>query len=150
LNPDQANDTLNQGGYSKFKQITSEMQTSHWLYGDLYGSAADTLSSEWLLQSAFRINRFDMATQAFLDQINQGQFRLTLIGWTPLVPHPAAYLEPLLVGMLAAGAHYDNATIKGLLDQAALMSDPQAQNALYDQVQRIAVDDVVAIPVWQG
>ncbi len=144
---DQAKKVLAEGDYSQFKRVESELQTSRLLYGDLYANAVDILNSTLTQNAAFRITRFDTEPRTFLDQIERGTFRLIVVGWTPVVPHEAAYLRPLLAGELAAGAHYDNPRIAPLLDQAALT---QEGGALYDEAQAIAVQDIVAVPLWQN
>ncbi len=149
---EQAKTVLEQGGYSKYKRIESEFQTARLLYGELYASAADWLNLGLSRNEAFRIGRMDTEPTTLRNQIERGTFQLMLIGWTPLVPHPDAYLRPLIgsKGELAAGAHYANSTVDKLLDQAALTDDPQAQAALYEQAQAVAAQDIVAIPVWQA
>jgi peptide/nickel transport system substrate-binding protein len=52
--------------------------------------------------------------------------------------------------VLASGEHYANPSVDRLLDQAAQMPDPARQTALYEQAQTIAMQDVVAIPLWQN
>jgi len=152
LDTNQAQSVLEQAGYSKYKRIESQFETARLIYGELYASAADRLSLGLSRNEAFRIGRTDIEPATFRDQIERGTFQLMLVGWTPLVPHPDAYLRPLLAskGQLAAGAHYANPTIDKLLDQAAMTTDPQAQLALYQQVQTIAAQDIIAIPVWQA
>src|SRR5207244_4196867 len=122
---DQAGKVLAEGGYSQYKRIESEFQVSRAMYGDLVLDAADLLNHTLTRQEAFRIALSDTEPRTFLDQIERGTFRLILVGWTPVVPHPEAYLRPLLhsTGQIAAGAHYANAEVDRLLDQAALSSD---------------------------
>jgi peptide/nickel transport system substrate-binding protein len=144
---DQAQRVLAEGDYSQFKRIESELQTSRLLYGDRYASAVDILNSALTRNEAFRITRLDTEPRTFLDQIERGMFRLIVVGWAPIVPHEAAYLRPLLAGQLAAGTAYDNSKITALLDQAALTS---AGESLYDEVQTIALQAIVAVPLWQN
>ncbi|MCC7452188.1 MAG: hypothetical protein IT324_32610 [Anaerolineae bacterium] len=152
LDADQARSVLEPAGYSKYKRIESQFQTARLIYGELYASAADRLNLGLSRNEAFRIGRMDTEPNTFRDQIERGTFQLMLVGWTPLVPHPDAYLRPLLAskGQLAAGAHYANPTVDKLLDQAAITTDPSAQMALYQQAQTIAAQDIVAIPIWQA
>ncbi len=150
FNYDQGVSMLDQGGYSKYRRVESEFQTARNMYGDTYSTAADMVNKNISRSDAFSVNRQDTEPQTFLNQIDQGTFRLMLIGWTPVVPHPYAYLQPLLSGVLSAGAHYSNADIDKLMAQAAKTVDPAAQNALYDQAQAIALKDVVAVPLWQA
>lgn len=148
----QAQPILTKGDFSKYKQIGSELQISRALYGELYASAVDEMSSSLSLQEAFHIIRTDTEPKAFLDEIDRGTFRLMVVGLTPVVPHPDAYLRPLLAskGSLALGTHYANPTIDTMLDQAALIADPAVQTKLYSDVQAAALKDVVAVPLWQN
>lgn len=140
---------LAEGGYSRFKRIESELQTSRQLYGDLYLSAADRIISGFTQEETIRLGRADTEARTFLDQIERSAFRLMIVGWTPLVPHPDAFLRPLLAGQLGLGAEYSNAEALDLLNRAALSEDT-VQAALYAQAQAIAGRDIVAIPLWQN
>jgi peptide/nickel transport system substrate-binding protein len=149
---DQAGAVLAEGGYSQYRRIESEFQVSRAMYGELVLDAADLLNHTLTRQDAFRIALSDTEPRTFLDQIERGTFRLMLIGWTPVVPHPDAYLRPLLhsKGQIASGAHYANPEIDRLLDKAALSGDAPEQAALYNQAQAIALRDVVVVPLWQN
>jgi peptide/nickel transport system substrate-binding protein len=152
LSLDRAGEILSAGGYSRFKRIEGGLLISRDLYGDLYAEAADTLINNLLQHEAFVISREDSDSRALPAQVQDGTFQLALVGWTPVVPHPDAFLRPLLhsKGQLAIGAGYANPTVDRLLDQAALTADPAQQSALYGQVQSIALQDVVAVPLWQS
>ncbi len=149
---DKATSVLQVGGYSKYKWVESEFQVSRALYGEAYLDAADRMNSTLTQQEAFRTTLSDTEPRTFQDQIERGTFRLILIGWTPVVPHPDAYLRPLLYsrGQVAAGAHYANLDIDRLLDQAATAGVAGKQADLYSQVQAIAAKDVVVVPLWQS
>lgn len=137
---------LREHGYSPYKRIESELQSAARIYGDAYGAALNALITEINRGDIVRVGRFDTEPQVFLEQIERGTFRLMMIGWTPLVEHPDAYLRPLLSGPIAQGAGYQNDQIRGLLDQAAL--NPPDAAVLYQQVQALARADAVVIPIW--
>jgi ABC-type transport system substrate-binding protein len=65
------------------------------------------------------------------------------------VPHPDAYLTPLFAsaGQIARAAGYANPEVDRLLREAALAS-PDGARALYTQIQEIAAEDLVAVPLW--
>src|SRR5262249_37372097 len=149
---EQAAALLDKAGYSKYRQVETELITSHLLYGDQYFDAADTLINTLVRNGPFSISAQDSEPRNFAEQLERGTFHLILVGWTPIVPHPDAYLRPLLYskGTLASGAHYANSEVDALLDQAVRASDTARQMALYEQAQAIAVQDVVAIPLWQN
>jgi peptide/nickel transport system substrate-binding protein len=152
FNVEQAASLLDKAGYSKYRQVESELMTSRLLYGDLYFDAADTLVNTLVRNGPFSLSQQDSEPRTFAEQLERGTFPLILIGWTPIVPHPDAYLRPLLhsTGTLASSAHYANPNVDRLLDQAAQMPDPARQMALYEAAQAIAMQDVVAIPLWQN
>ncbi len=136
-------DALSEGGYSRFRQIASEVQTARLLYGDAVLSATGRLFSAVSNVDALRFSLQDIEPRAFLDQIDRRAFRLIVIGWSPLVAHPHAYFEPLLTGVLALGAEYDAREATELLAQAALSDS-------YAALEQLAFRDLVAIPLWQG
>lgn len=146
---DQGLAVLAEGGYSNLKRIEADLQLSRPLYGDLYAAAADALINILARQEAFRIGRFDIEPTTFREQIERGAFRLAIIGWTPAIPHPDAYLRALLAGEIAA-ENYRNPQIAAALDQAMLESDPAKVAALYEGVQALAAEDIFAIPLWQA
>lgn len=134
---------LESGGYSRFNQIISEVQTARLLYGDAVLTAAARLFAETTNIDALRFAVQETEPRTFRDQIQRRAFRLLIIGWTPLVPHPHAYFEPLLTGELAVGAEYDST-------QAAALLAAAAQSNAYEQLEALALRDLVAIPLWQG
>ncbi|PJF42721.1 MAG: hypothetical protein CUN50_03005 [Candidatus Thermofonsia Clade 1 bacterium] len=134
---------LSEGGFTRFRQIVSEVQTARLVYGDAVLSAATRLFSEITTVDALRFSVQDLEPRTFFDQVNRRAFRLLVIGWSPLVPHPQAYFEPLLTGELALGAEYNTAEAAQLLAQAALRDSYMALEAL-------AMRDLVAIPLWQS
>jgi peptide/nickel transport system substrate-binding protein len=149
---EEAERVLKAGDFTRYRRVEGvALQTSRSLYGELYLSAISTINGNLQRQLAFGFGYFDTEPETFLDQIERGQFRMIYVGWTPLVPHPHAYLQPLLAsdGWLAKGAHYRNPQIDILLNQATLAA-PADQAALYREMQALALADVVAIPLWQN
>lgn len=143
---DQAREVLTAGGFSRYKQLSSELQTARMMYGESVISGADQLFGRLSALDSVRIARFDTEPRTFLDQIERRAYRLILLGFTPLVAHPQAILSPLLTGPVAVGAEYHHPQVRDLLAQAALSGDA----ALYTQIQAVAAEDVVLIPLWQG
>ncbi|NLF76689.1 MAG: hypothetical protein GX573_13410, partial [Chloroflexi bacterium] len=93
----------------------------------------------------------DVDTPTFTRALERGETAFAVYGWTPIVAHPAAYLDPL--------AHSDNPiprngryaidAIDDLLDEAALLADPAAQGALYREVAALLLEDHALVPLWQ-
>ncbi|MBO9309420.1 MAG: hypothetical protein J7551_06515 [Chloroflexi bacterium] len=134
---------LSEGGYSRFRQVVGEVQTSRLLYGDAALSAVTQLFSQVTTVDAVRFSVQDTEPRAFFDQVSRRAFRLLVIGWSPLLPHPHAYLAPLLTGELAIGAEYDPTEASALLREAVTLDS-------YTPLEQLAMRDLVAIPLWQG
>ncbi|MFN8420906.1 MAG: ABC transporter substrate-binding protein [Anaerolineae bacterium] len=150
FDPVEAKAIFTTGSYSRYHRIDGQVQYSRLLYGELYVDAINALNSQLRLQEALGLAMVDTVPDTFNDQITRGQFRMIIVGWTPIVAHPAAYLEALIdsTGLLAAGAHFSNAQIDALMQQAATAA-PAQQMELYQQVQQIALEQAVVIPLWQ-
>jgi peptide/nickel transport system substrate-binding protein len=149
---DEAERVLRTGNYTRYRRVESTMQSARTLYGELYAAGVSTINTNIQRQLTFGFGFFDTEPETFLEQIERGQFNMLYVGWTPIVPHPHAYLEPLLAsdGFLAAGAHYKNAEIDALLNRAALPPALSADHAaLYRQAQAIALADRFVVPLWQ-
>ncbi|MCC7208827.1 MAG: hypothetical protein IT323_16075, partial [Anaerolineae bacterium] len=140
---------LRENGFSRFRRIEGDWQTARAVYGDEYLAAVEALTRAVTRNPAVRIARFDLEPKTFFDQITRGTASAQFVGWTPPVPHPDAYLTPLLAstGELAQAAGYANPDVDRLLAEAAL-AEPDAARALYAEAQQIALADVVAVPLW--
>jgi peptide/nickel transport system substrate-binding protein len=134
---------LSEGGYSRFRQVVSEVQTSRLLYGDAVLGAVTQLFSQVTTVDAVRFNVQDTEPRTFFDQVDRRAFRLLVIGWSPLLPHPQAYFAPLLTGELAIGAEYD------ATEAVALLKEAVAQDS-YAALEQLAMRDLLAIPLWRA
>lgn len=150
----QADAILTAGNYSRYNRVAVEGQLSRALYGDAYAGAVGSMLHDLGQNKTFTLGLANVLPSAFQDSIERGVFKLAFVGWTPLVPHPAAYLESLLAsdGVLARSGNFAatpaSAAIDGLLAQAALAAPEQAAD-LYRQATQIALAELPSIPLWQ-
>jgi ABC-type transport system substrate-binding protein len=140
---------LRDNGFSRFHRIEGAWQTTRATYGDEYLAAVEALTRTLSRNPAVRIARVDAEPETFFDQLQRGTAPAQFVGWGSLVPHPDAYLTPLLssAGAIAQAAGYSNPEVDRLLREAALASPDEAQ-ALYAEVQEIALEDIVVVPLW--
>ncbi len=143
-----AEDVLKAANYSRYRQVSTELQTASRLYGELYRRNSDILSSALNGGQIVRLGRFETEPAVFLDQLQRGAFRLMLITWRPLVAHPDAYLRPLFAGDVAVAMGYTNPALQAALNTAALSTEPDVVKAAYEDVLRLALADAVVIPLW--
>ncbi len=154
-NVERAELVLRAGGYRE--RVTSRLRIqismSQYLYGVPYTSAlarmarasfngTDYVSYELLT---------DVEGRAFLETLRSGTASLAVFAWTPLVPHPDAYLRPLLHSDydMPRNSRSARAAIDALLDEAAAQPNAAAQSALYRQVARAVYADFALVPLWQ-
>lgn len=123
------------------------------IYGDLYASAATqferaTFGTTQFIQS----NTYsDMEASTFIGMVERGESSLVLFGWTPIVPHPDAYLRPLAHSAepISTNGRYASSQLDFLFDEAAVLDDPAGQGALYQEVADLLLENHAIAPVWQ-
>lgn len=73
-------------------------------------------------------------------------------GWYPDYLDPDDYMFPFLHSKGGGWLHmnYNNPEMDKLLEQARAISDPTQRDQLYQQAQKIMVDDAAIVPVFQG
>jgi peptide/nickel transport system substrate-binding protein len=123
------------------------------LYGVPYADAVTRL-----VRASFQPTSFvdystftDIDGTTFRDVLEEGGIGLAVFAWTPLVPHPYAYLFPLLHSSqaLPTNGRFARPELDLLLDQIAGESDAGAQAALYAQLAEWVLDDHALVPLWQ-
>lgn len=87
----------------------------------------------------------------FFRDVRQGNFDVYTLTWSGITD-PDIYYSICHSKMTPpAGANrgfYSNVVLDKLLDQSRITTDPKQQKQIYDEIQRIAFDDLVYIPLW--
>ena len=94
----------------------------------------------------------DIETSTLISAVERGEAAYAVfLGWTPLVPHPDAYLRPLAYSgePIPANGKYAKTEVDRLLDEAAPLDDPAEQGALYQDAADLLLADHDLIPLWQ-
>jgi ABC-type transport system substrate-binding protein len=96
----------------------------------------DLHAAEW---PSYRNNRFSETMPMYMGS------------WSPDYIDPDAYLYPVLhsTGSGWLNTNYKNPEMDRLIEQARVTSDPSTRNRLYDQVQKMMVDDAPVVPIYQ-
>ena len=85
---------------------------------------------------------------AVIAAINQGDYQLTLGGWSGLLDTDSNVWSFLHTGGALNMSHYSNPAVDSLLDQARVASDTGARRALYTQVWEQVSKDLPIIYLW--
>jgi oligopeptide transport system substrate-binding protein len=89
---------------------------------------------------------------SFQTRFGSGEFQMTFLGWNADYPHPENWIRDLFhTGASGNLAGYSNAKVDELIDQAAAEKDPAASVDLYEEAQRIILDDdAVIAPIFHS
>lgn len=73
------------------------------------------------------------------------------MGWVMDYPSIENYLAPIFSKGAASNYYqYDNAEFQKLLTDAAAADDPAQANEMYQEAERVMLEDMPAIPLWYG
>jgi ABC-type oligopeptide transport system substrate-binding subunit len=79
------------------------------------------------------------------------QFNLYDFGWIADYPDAHNFLDVLFHGDAANNkGGYKNAAVDGLLDEAAVETDPAVRTRKYQEAEKLIVEDAAAIPLYFG
>lgn len=159
ITPDAAlvDQKLRDAGYREapVSRAQVNISTSQSVYGDYYVNVLFEMTEDFIPVRVIAINPFLgqnlEQSGVFADTVRNGDGAAAMFAVSPVVPHPAAYLYPLLHsdGWLANGGDFENPELDALLDRAALETDPVAQGELYQQAQTMIEELDIIAPLWE-
>ncbi len=144
---------LTDNGYSPNRPVFIGVATSQELYGSYHANAVNTLRV-----GLTSVNRYinvsgstNFVAVTFVERLQQGAFPAPVFAYTPIVPHPDAYLRPLLhsESPMVRTNNYAQSEVDVLLNQARRTTDIEAQNAAYQEVQALVQSTNTLVPLWQ-
>lgn len=87
------------------------------------------------------------------DKLNRGEFDLAIGGWTPDFSDPFMFMnywfDSSRHGLAGNRSFYTNAKVDEMIREAARISDQPARTRLYQEAQKIVVDDAVYVYLFQ-
>lgn len=119
-------------------------------YGDTsadeYAEIQRALEGTGLFNVSLESTEWDQySTAAFTDQYPAYQ-----LGWFPDFPDPDNYTAPFYASNSFLNHHYENDRVDELIEQERSTDDEAERIEAFEEIQRIAAEDVPIIPVWQG
>jgi oligopeptide transport system substrate-binding protein len=106
------------------------------------------LAEAWRTTLGFTQNQFDISCTdfaTFLQERPAGKYNISRDGWGADFPHAKNQLDLFTCGNGNNNSQYCNPQADQLFKQAATEGDPAKQVALYQQMQRMVVDDAPVI-----
>lgn len=153
--PDQARQVLEDAGVSIPVDINLWYTPSH--YGDSsadeYAEIERTLEENGLFNITLDATEWEQYKQAAYgnDDPAQNQYPAFQLGWFPDFVDTDNYLSPFFSengGFTNNG--YDNKQVQDLLAEQKASTDPAERVAIFEEIQRLAAQDVPYVPYYQA
>jgi oligopeptide transport system substrate-binding protein len=119
-----------------------------WLMVEFLEPLADYLQEQWKRNLGIhRFNKQSASWGTFEERAKQAQPALLLWGWVADYPDPDNFLRVCLQHLLPG---WRNETFDRLVEQAGCMTDPHQRIELYQQADKILIEDAVLMPLTYG
>jgi len=135
--------------------ITKPVALTFWYTTDRYGSstAAEFAELKRQLEASglFRITLKSKPWKDFQEGFTKAEYPVFGRGWFPDFPDPDNFIAPFVGQDSITGMPYAKGEItQQLLPQTRKQSDRGAVSRQFERAQKILVDDVRLLPLWQG
>ena len=119
-------------------------------YGDLsadeYAEIKRALDESGLFKVQLKSTEWDQ----YGESLAEDQYPVFQLGWFPDYPDGDNYLSPFYSKDNFMNNHYSNPTVEKLLGDQKASTDQAQREKFFQQIQKIAAQDVPIIPLWQG
>ncbi|MDF6041155.1 ABC transporter substrate-binding protein [Streptomyces sp. JH14] len=135
--------------------VTEPVAMTFWFTTDRYGSSTapefDELKRQLETSGLFKITLKSAPWKTFQAGYTKGEYPVFGRGWFPDFPDPDNFIAPFVGKDTVTGMPYvKNEITKYLLPQSRQESDRGAVSKQFERAQKILVDDVRLLPLWQG
>ena len=140
FDPSRARSLLAQSSYGSAENLPSVVSFAHdaamhWMWQEHLGIEVEAVS---LPEPQDRLDRQDAK-----------ELPLVATGWCADYPDPQNFLEVLFHSDSDENDFgYSNPEVDALLEEAAVEPDHEARMALYQEAERLILDDWAAVPLW--
>ncbi|MBS1251643.1 MAG: Periplasmic oligopeptide-binding protein [Anaerolineales bacterium] len=87
----------------------------------------------------------------FFSEVGEGSYQMFVLGWSADYPDPQDFLD-IMFHTASSNNHinYSNPEVDGLLEEARVEQDHEQRMALYQEVERIIIEDAPWIPLFHS
>ncbi|MGH3441129.1 MAG: ABC transporter substrate-binding protein [Nitriliruptorales bacterium] len=124
-----------------------------WLPLNKYGDTEPEVG-ETIARSLNESGSFDVTTKSadwaaeYAGNLNTGAYKAYLLGWYPDYIDPDDYIEPFYHSERTFIGFYENPQVDQLIDQEQAETDDAAREQIFDQIQKLAAEDMPFIPLY--
>lgn len=135
------------GGASGLPPVT--MTTSG--YGGSISGLVGAVVAEWRRNLGVEVSVRQLEPEAFLYNLKEERDEMFVLGWVADYPDPHNFLDTLFYSGRENNCFgYSNPEVDRLLDEAAVEQDEDRRLELYQEVERMIVQDAVCLPLSFG
>lgn len=146
--PDAAREAL------KASKYAGQMPTLKYVSMGRAGSEdplIDAILSMWRKELGIKVEVQFIDPEVFAKTVQEAGGHIVDGGWCADYPDPQNFLDILFhTGSEFNHPPYTNPAVDALLEQARTEVDPAARLALYQQADRLLLEDFAALPLWSG
>ncbi len=135
------------GDVSALPPIT--LTTSGW--GGLIPGDLEAIICEWRQNLGVEVKVRQLEPERYLYHLEEEMDDMYYLGWVADYPHPQNFLEVLFHSQAQYNyGQYRNTEVDALFYEAGTEQDNLRSLELYQQVERILVEDAACLPLWFG
>lgn len=140
---EKAKQLLDEAGYANGLELELWTPVGRYLMDT---QVSENLQAQWA-EAGINVKIRQWEFQALMSEVKKGEFDMVLLGWSPSTGDADQGLYPLFHSSqwppASNRAHYSNATVDKLLEDAKLEVDSEKRAELYKQAQQIITDEAV-------
>lgn len=147
FNVEEARRLLAEAGYGKdrpFPPIDILYNTS-----EAHQAIAELIQAQWQRHLGIRVGLRNQEWAAYLNSRRQGEFYVARAGWIGDYVDPITFLDMFSGDSPLNNTRWNNPEYNRLLEQAREERDPQRRLKILEKAERILMDEVPAIPIYQ-
>lgn len=118
--------------------------------GDNHRLMAEAAQAMWRKTLGVSVAVLNMEWKVMLSELNQGNFDMARSGWAADYPEPSTFLTVFLGSGGQNDSGWQNAEYDALIERALSEPDQAERNALYAKAERILLDELPVIPMYQS
>lgn len=119
-------------------------------YGDTEAQVAEVIG-----RSLNESGQFNVTTQSadwaaeYAGNLNTGAYKAYLLGWYPDYIDPDDYIEPFYHSEKTFLGFYGSDEMDALIDEEQQVTDLDAREDIFDEIQELAAEDMPIIPLYE-
>jgi oligopeptide transport system substrate-binding protein len=148
FNVAKAKDLIAKSKYKSADKIPAiKITASGW--GGEIGTSLGAIIQNWREALGVEVIVRQMEPEIFLYSLRKEADEMFMLGWVADYPDPQDFLDNLFhTGAFYNTGNYSNPSVDKLLDQAAIESDDAKRTKLYQEAEKIILDEAACLPLW--